>query len=252
MKIGILGAMPEEIARLRGDLADGRPETRGMRDYLAGTLAGKEVVLVFSRWGKVAAAATVTTLIEAFGVDLILFTGVAGAVADDLNIGDVVIATELIQHDMDVSAVLALKRFEIPLLHRASFPVEPRLVAWGHRAAEHYLSGSLWNDVGAADLAEFGIDRPKVRDGLIVSGDQFIADAARAAGLRALLPGAQCVEMEGAAAAQVCYEHAVPIAIVRVISDRADHAAPLDFTRFIDRVASHFTRGIVMAMLSAL
>ncbi|HEX4113509.1 MAG TPA: hypothetical protein VH020_13330, partial [Stellaceae bacterium] len=108
------------------------------------------------------------------------------------------------------------------------------------------------NDVGAADLAEFGIDRPKVRDGLIVSGDQFIADAARAAGLRALLPGAQCVEMEGAAAAQVCYEHAVPIAIVRVISDRADHAAPLDFTRFIDRVASHFTRGIVMAMLSAL
>ncbi|HEX4042910.1 MAG TPA: 5'-methylthioadenosine/adenosylhomocysteine nucleosidase, partial [Xanthobacteraceae bacterium] len=190
MKIGILGAMPEEIARLRGDLADGRPETRGMRDYLAGTLAGKEVVLVFSRWGKVAAAATVTTLIEAFGVDLILFTGVAGAVADDLNIGDVVIATELIQHDMDVSAVLALQRFEIPLLHRASFPVEPRLVAWGHRAAERYLSGPLRNDVGAADLAEFGIDRPKVRDGLIVSGDQFIADAARAAGLRALLPGA--------------------------------------------------------------
>lgn len=253
MTIGILGAMPQEIARLHDAIQSPRRVTRGMRDYVAGKIGGHDVVLVFSRWGKVAAASSVTTLIEVFGVDRILFTGVAGAVADDLAVGDVVIATELVQHDMDVSAVVNLKlaRFEIPLLHRANFPTDPALVAVAMSASERYLSGALLRDVGAAELQAFGVGRPKVRSGLIVSGDQFIADAARAKGLRALLPAAQCVEMEGAAVAQVCYEHGVPMAIVRVISDKADHEAPVDFLRFIDKVASHFTSGIVLEMLRA-
>jgi adenosylhomocysteine nucleosidase len=250
--IGILGAMPQEIARLTGAIAAPRAETRGMRDYVSGRLGGQDVVLVFSRWGKVAAASTVTTLVEAFGVDRILFTGVAGAIAEDLNIGDVVIATELIQHDMDVSAVLALKRFEIPLLHRASFAADAAMSDAATRAAEAYLAGALRDDIVAAELREFGVVGPKVRSGLIVSGDQFIADATRVAGLRALLPAAQCVEMEGAAVAQVCYEHGVPVAVVRVVSDRADHAAPVDFLRFIDNVASHLTSGIVSATLALL
>ncbi|HXE16026.1 MAG TPA: 5'-methylthioadenosine/adenosylhomocysteine nucleosidase [Stellaceae bacterium] len=253
MTVGILGAMPQEIARLESAIEAPRRVTRGMRDYMTGRIGAHDVVLVFSRWGKVAAASTVTTLIEAFGVDRILFTGVAGAIAGDLAVGDVVIASELIQHDMDVSAVVDLKlaRFEIPLLHRSSFPADPALLAAALAAAESYLGGALRRDVGAGELHEFGIVRPRVRAGLIVSGDQFIADAARAAGLRSLLPAAQCVEMEGAAVAQVCYEHNVPMALVRVVSDKADHAAPVDFLRFIDRVASHFTSGIVLEMLKA-
>jgi adenosylhomocysteine nucleosidase len=252
MKIGIIGAMPEEIARLRDAFGDMRQQTRGLREYFAGTFHNQEIVLVFSRWGKVAAASTVTTLIEACGVERVLFTGVAGAIADDLNIGDVVVGTEFVQHDMDVSAVLAMKRFEIPLLHRSSFPADPYLTALAVRAAERYLGGALRTDIAESDLRAFGIDRPTVRQGLIISGDQFIADAERAAGLRALLPGAQCVEMEGAAAAQVCYEHGVPMTIVRIISDKADHAAPLDFTRFIAQVASYFTRGIALEILAML
>lgn len=245
--------MPQEIARLQTAIAAPRRVTRGMRDYVTGTIGAHDVVLVFSRWGKVAAASTVTTLIEAFGVDRILFTGVAGAIDGDLAVGDVVIATELIQHDMDVSAVVDLKlaRFEIPLLHRSSFPADPALVTAATEAASRYLSRTLLRDVGADELRAFGVAAPKVRAGLIVSGDQFIADATRAAGLKALLPQAQCVEMEGAAVAQVCYEHNVPMAIVRVISDKADHAAPVDFLRFIDKVASHFTSGIVLEMLQA-
>jgi adenosylhomocysteine nucleosidase len=252
LKIGILGAMTEEIARLRGEIEGCRQQTRGMRDYFTGKLGGKDVVVVFSRWGKVAASSTVTTLIEVFGVDLVLFTGVAGALAADLNIGDVVVAAELMQHDMDVSAVLNLERFEIPLLHRASFPVEPRLQEAGIRAAERYLRDTLHNDITDTELREFGIAAPKVRAGLIISGDQFIADAQRAARLRSLLPAAQCVEMEGAAVAQVCYEHGIPMAIIRIISDKADHSAPLDFVRFIDLVASHFTSGIIKEMLAQL
>ena len=248
MITGIIGAMPEEIALLRGDLTVTRQVARGMRDYFVGTLCGQDVVLVFSRWGKVAAASTATTLIEAFGVEQILFTGVAGAIAEDLNIGDVVIGTELIQHDMDVSAVLNLQPFEIPLLHRASFPADARLTAMAISAAERYLG----RDPPAAELRGFGPGRPTVRAGLIVSGDQFIADADRVAGLRARLPAAQCVEMEGAAVAQVCYEHGVPMAVIRVISDKADHTAAVDFTRFIADIASHVTRGIIREMLGGL
>src|ERR1700719_2936150 len=101
MKLGIVGAMPQEIALLQLDLEHARGQTRGMRQYLQGTLYGKDVVLVFSRCAKVAAASTATTLIEVFGVDLVVFTGVAGATDPSLEVGDVVIGTSLIQHDLD-------------------------------------------------------------------------------------------------------------------------------------------------------
>src|SRR5262245_1292446 len=101
MKIGVVGAMPQEIAVLKRDLQNVRSQTRGMREYMEGTLYGKDVVLVFSRWAKVAAASTVTTLIEVYGVDLVVFTGVAGATDAALDIGDVVIASALVQHDLD-------------------------------------------------------------------------------------------------------------------------------------------------------
>lgn len=254
MKIGIVGAMPQEIALLQQDLQHARGQTRGMRQYLQGTLYGKDVVLVFSRCAKVAAASTVTTLIEVFGVDLVVFTGVAGATDPGLEVGDVVIGTLLVQHDLDARPLF--RRFEVPLLDKVAFEAPASLVSLAKRSAERYLHTHLYDEVSADSFQAFGIKAPKVREGLIISGDQFIASpetlrSLRKALLEADLPMAQCVEMEGAAVAQVCHEHGIPLIVMRAISDRADHCAAVDFIPFVEQVASHFTCGIVKELISA-
>ena len=254
MRIGIVGAMPQETGLLERELTDAHPQRRGMRDYLEGTMYGKDVVLVFSRMAKVAAASTVTTLIEAFGVDQVIFTGVAGAADPALNVGDVVVGTVLVQHDLDARPLF--RHFEVPLLNRVGFEAPHGLVSLARQSAEEYLHNRLADDLSVETLREFGIEAPpQVHEGLIISGDQFIANAATLASLqRSLqeegLPLAKCVEMEGAAVAQVCHEHQVPLIIIRTISDRADHTAAVDFVPFVDKVASHFTSGIVKELIS--
>jgi len=250
MRIGVLGAMSEEIALLRNGLENPQVQTRGMRDYWQGSLFGRSVVLAFSRWGKVASASTVTTLIESFEVDLVVFTGVAGALAPDLDIGDIVIAESLMQRDMDASALPGIKLFEIPLLGVENFPIEKRLVDLATESARRYLTEDLPNDVPSELLHEFGIVQPKVHTGLIISGDQFVASTEAQSKIKRAIPAALCVEMEGAAVAQVCYEHDVPVAVVRAISDKADHSAVMNFPRFVDKVASHFTCGIVREFIA--
>lgn len=256
MRIGVVGAMPQEVALLESDLRHSGRQTRGMRDYLTGTLYGKDVVLVYSRMAKVAAASTVTTLIEVFGVDVVIFTGVAGAFDPRLAIGDVVIGTTLVQHDLDASPLY--RRFEVPLLHRLSFEAPADLVALARRSAETYLHAQIQADIGARALRDFGIGSvPRIHEGAIVSGDQFIADPQKLAALRgalaeAGLPAPLCVEMEGAAVAQVCYEHGVPAIVMRTISDKADHSAAVDFVPFVERIASHITRGIVRELIAGL
>src|SRR6187402_1354471 len=113
-RIGILGAMPEEIDGIVSLLKDKSEVIKGMRTYYSGTINDVEVVVVFSRWGKVASATTVTHLIIEFGITQLFFTGVAGAIHPSLNIGDIVIASSLIQHDLDARPIM--DRFEIPLL----------------------------------------------------------------------------------------------------------------------------------------
>ena len=252
MKIGVIGAMPQEVALLARDLRDARTERRGVRDYLSGRLVGHEAVVVFSGWGKVASASTATTLIEVFGVDAVVFTGVAGALAPDLAIGDVVIGDQLLQHDLDASAVPGIARYEVPLLGVSRFKADARLVALAEAAARRYLSERLADDVGPDHLRDFGLHDPAVRTGLIVSGDQFISSLARVQEILGDLPDALCVEMEGAAVAQVCFEHGRPWVVLRVISDKADHAAPIDFPRFLTTVASHLTCGVVLQLMAAL
>jgi len=248
--IGVVGAMSEEIALLRNGLENPQVQTRGMRDYWRGSLFGRSVVLAFSRPGKVASASTVTTLIESFEVDLVVFTGVAGALAPDLDIGDIVIAESLIQHDMDASALPGIKLFEIPLLGVENFPIKKRLVDLATESARRYLTADLPNDVPSELLHEFGIVQPKVCTGLIISQDQFVASTEAQSKIKRAIPAALCVEMEGAAVAQVCYEHDVPVAVVRAISDKADHSAVINFPRFVDKVASHFTCGIVRGFIA--
>jgi adenosylhomocysteine nucleosidase len=249
MKIGIMGAMIEEIVHLKRAIQQSSHHERGRREFTSGMLQGHEVVVVFSRWGKVAASSTATTLIEHFGVDLLIFTGVAGAIDEELNVGDIVIGSQLVQHDMDASAIPGIKKFEIPLLGLQFFEPPSHFVAKAKLAAQTYFKH---HSVAAEILAKFDISHPKVVTGLIASGDQFIASGTVANALRQHLPHLQCVEMEGAAVAQVAYEHNIPCLVVRTISDKANSTAPLDFPVFLQEVAAHFTCGSVLHLLDEL
>ncbi len=243
MPIGIMSAIPEENRRLVEALEG--PEDvviDGMREYHSGTLFGEPVVLVFSRCGKVAAATTATALISRFDVRSIVFTGVAGSLSSDVRVGDIVVADRLVQHDMDASPLF--DAFEIPLLHRSYFDGDRGLTRALIAGGEAFV-GDLASHVTPDDLAQFAIGTPRVSRGLVLSGDQFVTDRAYARSLCERLPGALCVEMEGAAVAQVCFEYGRPCGVVRVISDAADETAAFDFTAFVDRVATHFSYGIL-------
>ncbi|OIO75029.1 MAG: 5'-methylthioadenosine/S-adenosylhomocysteine nucleosidase [Zetaproteobacteria bacterium CG1_02_53_45] len=252
MKIGIMGAMTEEVSQLLQHMSCTQSETRGMREYISGELRGKKVTVVFSRWGKVAASSTATTLIERYGVNCLVFTGVAGALDTSLNIGDIVVADTLLQHDMNASALPGIERHEIPLLGISRFTAEPRHADAALRAAETYLTEDLQADVDADTLHEFQITKPRVVTGTIASGDQFIADDSIALALREQIPDLKCVEMEGAAVAQVAYEYKIPCIVLRTISDKADNSAVVNFPRFVNRVASHFTCGSVLRLLDVI
>jgi len=252
MLIGVMGAMGEEVEWMVRHLKKTGEREMGRRIYHQGNLGGADVVLAYSRVGKVSSASTATTLIDVFGVDLILFTGLAGGVRNDLEVGDVVIASELVQYDMDGSALPMFKKFEIPLLGIQRFPVRPEDVALALRHSQNYLDVCLWKDVDAALLQEFHLTKPKAVSGLIGSGDQFIASSEKVAELTRELPGLTCLEMEGAAVAQVCYEHGIPVIVMRVISDKADHSAHIDFTKFLEKIASPLSGGIAITLLESL
>jgi len=247
MKIGLMGAMPEEVDGIRAALEVTASEEIAGRTYTFGCWHGVEIVLVFSHWGKVAAASTATTLLQHFGVDAILFVGVAGAAHPDLRLGDIVIATDLVQHDMDASALPMFQRFEIPLLGRSRFPSPPDWIARALAA----IPADLVANLDDATRAEFALDAPRVVTGLIASGDRFVSDPQLIAELRTALPDLQCVEMEGAAVAQVCHEHGRPLLVVRIISDLADHSAIIDFPKFVTKVATVLGTKIASCIVSA-
>jgi adenosylhomocysteine nucleosidase len=252
MCIGILSATPEEIYLVSSQISGKHVATIGNRDYICGTLEGKNVVAVFSRWGKVAAAQTAATLITKFGIDKIIFTGVAGAAAPELEIGDVVISQDLIQHDMDASPIPAFTRFEIPLLGATHFKADSDLKHFAEHAAKDFLESISSQGISLSDLDEYHIHYPKVVIGTIASGDQFIADKTKIQELCAAIRDLQCIEMEGAAVAQVCYEHLIPFVIIRAISDKADSNAIHDFPGFLKNIVSHYSYGIVTRMLKNL
>ncbi|QNU68278.1 5'-methylthioadenosine/adenosylhomocysteine nucleosidase [Ruminiclostridium herbifermentans] len=251
MLIGISGAMQEEIQFLSESMKISETKTIGMREFYIGELFGKDVVLVFSRYGKVAAASTVTTLIEVFKVDLVVFTGVAGGAEKTLNIGDIVIADKLVQHDMDASALPGFRKFEIPLLGIEAFEVPEKIITLAKQSALHYISENMKADVSKSDLEEFNITTPNVVVGTVASGDIFVADSQKVQSLRNEIQNLMCIEMEGAAVAQVCYEHNVDFIVFRVISDKADEEATINFPKFKKNAASHFTSGIIKRFIKS-
>ena len=234
-RLAIVGAMHEEIAALRPCLENLRTERRAGRDFHFGRLDGHDVILVRCGIGKVAAATTTAVLLDAFGAAALLFTGVAGGLGAGVRVGDVVVATTLLQHDMNAEPLFP--RWEVPLTGRARFDADP---AWTARLAA--ASRTLVADGQHAAAAQ-------IHQGLVLSGDRFVATRAESDQLRALLPDALAVEMEGAAVAQVCHDFGRPFGVVRTVSDRADDAAHGDFQRFVCDVAAPYSRDIVRTAL---
>jgi adenosylhomocysteine nucleosidase len=249
MTTAILSALAEEQHGLLEQLVDPVRVTRAGRDFWRGELLGHPVVLALSKIGKVAAATTATTLIESFGATRVVFTGVAGGVGPGIQVGDVVLATEFVQHDMDASPLFP--RYELPLYERARFDCDPNLTAMLLEAANSGLtgdSGHFHQNILRANGT--------IHAGLIASGDRFVSAATE---VRALLDGLQAagfaplaVEMEGAAVAQVCFDYGVPFAAVRTISDRADDQAHVDFPRFVAEVASRYALAIIQNLMPLL
>lgn len=252
MTIGIVGAMEEEIASLKRDMRmlDQPPDSLGGRLYYRGSLYGREVICTHSRWGKVASASTVATLLDRYHVKAVVFVGVAGGVAPGVNIGDVVVATELVQYDVDGRPIFP--QFEIPLLGISRFPTDPHLRKAAVRATRAFVGRDLTSEIHAEALASFRILQPSVIQGPVASGDQFVANRRKLARLLNGLSGVKCIEMEGAAVAQVCYEHDTPFVVIRAVSDKAGGGADFDFRRFVGEVASRYSRGIVRRLMPLL
>ena len=239
-RLAILSALVDEQRGLIDHLEQPERIEHAGRRFWLGRLQGLPVVLTVSRIGKVSAAMTATTLIERFGVGAIVFTGVAGALADEVQVGDVVVARDFVQHDLDVSPLFG--RYEVPAYGRARFESDPALTQALQQAAQAAL---------ASDFAQ-----ARIHQGLIASGDRFVSGAVEVRALRDRLQQdghpALAVEMEGAAVAQVCADHALPYAAMRTISDRADDSAHRDFAQFVEQVASRYAQAIVMRLLDSL
>lgn len=243
MTLAIVSAMREELRALLSCLEGAKVQHLGGRAFHQGRLAGREVVLALSGIGKVAASATAAMLIDRFQARSLLFTGVAGGLGAGVKVGDVVVATTLLQHDLDASPLFP--RWEVPLTGRSRFPTDGGLRDALTSACDQVLARPH------EGLASLGLHAPRRHLGLVVSGDRFVSSAAESDGLRAVLPDALAVEMEGAAMAQVCADFACPLAVLRTVSDRADDTAHVDFGRFVAEVAAEYSRDIVLTALAA-
>ncbi|MCA9839755.1 MAG: 5'-methylthioadenosine/adenosylhomocysteine nucleosidase [Trueperaceae bacterium] len=223
--IGIIGAMEEELAQLLERLEQAETLLRGPFRLHKGQLVKQSVMVAQCGISKVNAAA-LTQIMITEGVTKIIFTGVAGGLDERLKVGDIVISSDCMQFDVDVTA-LGYKLGEVP--------GEP-------------LSWQADADLKALALEAAKVLPVQVIEGRIISGDQFIADPVRAKYLRETFRAA-CNEMEGAAVAQICAKWQRPFVIIRSISDTADHSAELDFRAFTV-VAANRAKELVLAMLS--
>jgi len=253
MTTAILSALPEEQGSLMHALHQPERIVHAGRRFWRGELYGQPVVLALSGIGKVAAATTATLLAERFGVARMVFTGVAGGLGDGVQVGDVVVARDFLQHDMDASPIFP--RWELPGYGLVCMPCDTALTTTLFEAASVYLA----RDEAGFESKNVAITHrhaARAHQGLIVSGDRFVSTSAESGALRQALAAAGhqvlAVEMEGAAVAQVCHDYGLPFAAVRTISDRADDSAHVDFPHFITHVASRYADGIVHGLLKAL
>lgn len=212
MVIGIIGAMTEEVESLKKLMKIEDKMTKASMEFYEGNLWGQDVVVVVSGIGKVNAAICAQILVDIFDVDRIINVGVAGGVSMDANPGDIVIASSLIQHDMDCSA-FGDKHGQIPRMDVFDFKCDEALV----------------NIAKNIDLSN---TTHKSMVGIIATGDQFVADNEKVKWIEDRF-NAAAVEMEGASIAQVAYQNKIPFIVIRSISDNANTGASVDFEKFV-------------------
>ena len=235
MRMGIIGAMESEVQNLIARMEGVTYHEKAGRRFAVGTLAGKEVVVVQSGIGKVAAAITAQMLIDGFGVDALLNTGMAGGLDSRLAVKDLVIATAALQHDFDITAFGHARGFMYgeddtkPTL----FVADEALCAKAREAAAQVLP-----------------EGSKAIDGVVASGDIFVDDSALKAQLRDGF-GAAAAEMEGAAIAQTAVANGVPFVILRTISDLAEHQANVSFDE-LEKYVGILAGDITVALLENL
>ena len=227
INICLLSAMREEIGTIIDNLENVTIMQYGDLKIYDGKLKKKvpnyesvNIIFAWSGWGKVSAARAITRILAGkYKIDLIIFTGVAGAVNKTLSQWDIVIANEVIQHDMDARPIF--EKFVLPPLKKAKLESNTFLKNW--------IYNSLSKSVKNGNLNRFGI----IKKGLIATGDSFISEESIIKRLNDELPNLEAIEMEGGAVAQVAEQEGVPWAIVRVISDNADDNSANDFDQFI-------------------
>ncbi|MDA3079172.1 MULTISPECIES: 5'-methylthioadenosine/adenosylhomocysteine nucleosidase [unclassified Campylobacter] len=213
MKIAILGAMPEEIEPLLKELNPKKIEFANNKFYFA-NFANHELIIAYSKIGKVNSALTATLMIEKFGAQKLLFTGVAGALKNGFKIGDLLYATKVVQHDLDITA----------FGHPYGFvPESPIFVETDENL----------NKIAVGVAANLGIN---LKSGIVASGDQFVCDESRKSWIEQTFD-ASAVEMEGASVAQVCHALHTPFFMLRAISDEAGSKAEFDFDEFMVKSA---------------
>ena len=229
--LGIIGAMAEEVAHLKESMTDVTVSRAAEMEFYQGKLNGCDAVVVRSGIGKVNAAVCSQILADWFGADRIINTGIAGSLRNEINIGDIVLSADALQHDMNAVG-FGYKPGEIPQMDRSVFEGDPQLIELARQCC-------------AEVNPEIG-----VHVGRVVSGDQFIADQDKKKQLLRDFDG-YCTEMEGAAVAQTAYLNRIPFLIVRAISDKADNSAGMDYAEFEAGAIEHSVR-LVKAMATKL
>lgn len=220
--IGIIGAMPEEVSQLIGAMEQAEKKTMANMDFYDGMLWGKKAVVVKSGIGKVNMAACTQILASVYGVDALINTGVAGGLYGPINIGDIVLSEDTIQHDMDATG-FGYELGMIPQMDQSVFHGDQALIAMAKEACEE-VNPEI-----------------SVYVGRVVSGDQFISSNEKKQYLIDQF-GGYCAEMEGAAMAQVAYLNQIPFVVIRAISDKADNSATMSYNEFEEQAIVHTVR----------
>ncbi len=223
--LGIIGAMDTEVAKLKEVMEDVNITKAASMEFYEGRLNGARAVVVKAGVGKVNAACCTQTLIDHFPVSCVINTGIAGSLKSEIDIGDVVLATDAVEHDMDVAA-LGYAPGKIPDMDVESFEADEKLRKIAKESCEKVNP----------DIS--------VYEGRVVTGDQFISSKEKKAWLTETFGGC-CAEMEGAAIAHAAYLNQVPFLIVRAISDKADDSAQMDYPTFEAKAIEHSVRLIV-------
>ncbi|MBE6552288.1 MAG: 5'-methylthioadenosine/adenosylhomocysteine nucleosidase [Ruminococcaceae bacterium] len=244
--IGIICATDDEIRILKNDIEATETVNVGTRTFFVGNLYGKDVCLVQSNIGKVAAGVTVALMAMRFKVEGIVFTGTAGSVCSDCGLGDIVIADKLVQHDFDIPWG---PMFRIPIVEKSYFDTDKALSERLMKAARDYIENDMKKEIPESVMKEFSLSGMKTHTGTVASGDVFVRTTEKKNFIRENVENVKCTEMEGAAAAQAAFEMGIPMAVARIISDKADEDGEFSYDRFVETASSLISAGIVRNLL---